>query len=163
MLLESAIQDTQRMMSNNTWSPTTAQFLPHVGGVTYIEMSPVSGHDFLVRKIKLLRKFKEGLNDSSVWTNPLFSPVKFPVFAVLGHKLQALHTDKFEMKDFGRMNTFSGIEVYEATKTNFERILRSGNRCVLFGRVYTVKSLRNPSDIPKKNNKKGSDVAKIGG
>uniref|UniRef100_A0AAV1UG65 AAA+ ATPase domain-containing protein n=1 Tax=Peronospora matthiolae TaxID=2874970 RepID=A0AAV1UG65_9STRA len=160
MLLESAIQDTQRMLSNKTWSPTTTQFLPHVGGVTYIEMSPASKHDFLVRKIKLLRRFKEGLSDSSVWTNPLFSPVEFPVFAVLGRKLQALRIDKFEMKDFGSMNTFSGIEVYEATKTNFERILRSGNRCLLFGSVYTVKSLRNTSDIPKKNNRKGGSVAK---
>ncbi|CAI5725446.1 unnamed protein product [Peronospora destructor] len=159
--LDAAIKSTDRILSDtklSRWSPETARFLPTMDGVTHIAMSSSSKREFLVRKVKLLEKFREGLNLSAQWSNTLFSPVEFRVFVVLNQKLQAHPIDKFEMRDFGSPKTLNGIEVYEATQTNFKRVAGSKKVCILFGCVYTVKHLRNPVDIPKSKGRKGAKV-----
>ncbi|RMX65665.1 hypothetical protein KXD40_008073 [Peronospora effusa] len=159
--LDAAIKNTQSILSDtklSRWSPETAQFLPTMDGVTHIAMSLSSKREYLVRKVKLLEKFKEGLNLSAQWSNTLFSPVEFGVFVVLNQKLQAHPIDKFEIIDFGSSQTFNGIEVYEATQKNFKRVAGSGKVCILFGCVYTVKHLRDPVDIPTSKGKKGAKV-----
>ncbi|KAG6968336.1 hypothetical protein JG687_00003807 [Phytophthora cactorum] len=81
-----------------------------------------------------------------------------PVFVVLSRKLQGRDIDKFEMKDFGSQQTLNGIEVYEATQENFERVVSSGKASVLFGHLYSAKSLKNPTDIPKNKGKNGNNI-----
>ncbi|KAG6967558.1 hypothetical protein JG688_00006251 [Phytophthora aleatoria] len=81
-----------------------------------------------------------------------------PVFVVLSRKLQGRDIDKFEMKDFGSQQTLNGIEVYEATQENFERVVSSGKASVLFGHLYSAKSLKNPTDIPKNKGNNGNNI-----
>ncbi|KAG2789761.1 hypothetical protein PC129_g8833 [Phytophthora cactorum] len=159
--LDTVIKDTQRVMSDqklNLWSPETARILPDMRGVTHVTMSLSSKRDFLVRKVKLLGRFKTGLDSSAKWSSPLFLPLEIPVFVVLSRKLQGRDIDKFEMKDFGSQQTLNGIEVYEATQENFKRVVSSGKASVLFGHLYSAKSLKNPTDIPKNKGKNGNNI-----
>ncbi|KAF1779378.1 P-loop containing nucleoside triphosphate hydrolase [Phytophthora cactorum] len=152
---------TRSVMSDqklNLWSPETARILPDMRGVTHVTMSLSSKRDFLVRKVKLLGRFKTGLDSSAKWSSPLFLPLEIPVFVVLSRKLQGRDIDKFEMKDFGSQQTLNGIEVYEATQENFKRVVSSGKASVLFGHLYSAKSLKNPTDIPKNKGKNGNNI-----
>ncbi|KAG7382936.1 hypothetical protein PHYPSEUDO_004232 [Phytophthora pseudosyringae] len=159
--LDTVIKDTQRVLSDkmlSLWSPDTARMLPDMSGVTHIAMSLSSKREFLGRKLKLLRRFLDGLNGTSEWSIPLFLPVEILVFVVLNRKLQGQLIDKFEMKDFGSQQTLNGIEVYEATQENFDRVVVGNKASVLFGQLYTAKHLTNPVDIPKNKGKKGANV-----
>ncbi|KAL4165528.1 hypothetical protein KRP22_014238 [Phytophthora ramorum] len=154
--LDAAIKDTQRIMSDKTlslWPAADVRVLLDVDGVTNVTMSVASKRAFLRRKMQLLHRFKEGLDTTPKWSDTVFAPVEFPVFVVLNRKLQKVHIDKFELKDFGVPN-LNGIEVCEATQENLERVV-CGNASVLFGRLHTVKYLRNPVDFPKNQGKKG--------
>ncbi|ETP10987.1 hypothetical protein F441_13483 [Phytophthora nicotianae CJ01A1] len=158
--LDTVIKDTQRVLSDtklNLWSPETARILPEMTGVTHITMSLSSKREFLIRKLKLLERFKTGLSSGVEWSNPLFLPLEIPMFVVLNRKLQGQEIDKFEMKDFGSQQTLNGIEVYEATQENFERVV-SGKASIVFGQLYSAKSLENPTDIPKNKGKNGSNI-----
>ncbi|KAI9990975.1 hypothetical protein PInf_018593 [Phytophthora infestans] len=101
-------------------------------------------------------RFKHGLDVGVKWSNLLFLPLEIPVFVVLSRKLQGKEIDRFEIKDFGSQQTLNGIEVYEATQENFERVVSGGKASLLFGHLYSAKSLRNPTDIPKAKGKNGS-------
>ncbi|KAG6592606.1 Serine/threonine-protein kinase mph1 [Phytophthora cinnamomi] len=116
-----------------------------------------SKRDFLVRKRKVLERFKGGQDSNATWSNALFSPVEFPVFVVLNRKLQTQHIDKFELKDFGNQQ-FIGMEVYEATQGNLNRVVGTGKASVLFGHLFMVKYLKNPVDFPKNKGKKGAKL-----
>lgn len=159
--LNTAIKNTERILNDQKlalWSPETARFLPGMEGVTHITMSSSSKREFLVRKVKLLGRFRDGLNGTVEWSDPLFSPMEFPVFVVLNRKLQGQHIDKFEMGTFGNQQTLNGIEVYEATQENVTRVVGDAKASVLFGHLYTAKHLKNPTDIPKNKGKRGSNI-----
>ncbi|KAG1712488.1 hypothetical protein DVH05_000232 [Phytophthora capsici] len=158
--LDTEIKSTERVLSDKKlglWAPETCRFLPEMPGVTHITMSLGSKRDYLIRKLKLLRRFKDGQTGPE-WGNPLFFPVEIPVFVELSRKLQSQHIDNFEMKDFGSLQNFNGIEVYEATQENLKRLESGGKAVVLFGFLYTVKYLTNPVDIPKSKGNKNSKV-----
>ncbi|KAI9912907.1 hypothetical protein PsorP6_006358 [Peronosclerospora sorghi] len=149
--LDAAIKDSQRILSSkklHLGAPAAARILPAMDRVTHIDMNPSIIREFLIRKMKLLNRFKESLDSSALWMNPLFRPVEFFV-VVLNGKLLAQSIEKFEMKDFGSSYTFNDIEVIEATQANFKRVLRNERVSILFDYVDTVKRLVNPVDLPK--------------
>ncbi|OWZ08827.1 hypothetical protein PHMEG_00018571, partial [Phytophthora megakarya] len=159
--LVTAIKNIERILSDkklSLWLPENARFLSDKDGVTHVPMSLGSARDFLIRKLKLLRRFEDGLSGSSEWSKPLFSPLEIPVFLLVNRKLQGMAIDRFEMKDFGSQQTFNGIEVYEATQENFDRVVSDAKASVLFGHLYTAKYLINPVDIPKSKGKKGRNI-----
>lgn len=141
----------------NCWSPENSRIFPEMVGVAHITMSQSSRRDFLGRKLKLVNKFKGSIEPGEEWSNPLFVPLKIPVFAVLKRKLQGRDIDKFEMADFGSQ-TFLGIEVYEATQDNVSRFVNGSKVTTVFGELFTAKSLNNPTDIPKNKGKNGSSM-----
>jgi hypothetical protein len=151
--LDASIRATQRILSDHKlslWSPESARVLPDIVGVAHITMSLASERDFVCRKLKLLQRFKDGQKLDAQWSNTLFSPMELPVFAVLSRKMQqAQHIDKFDMLGFGSQETLNGIEVFEATQENLDRVV-SGRGSIVFGRLYTLKNLKNPVDLPKK-------------
>ncbi|KAE8993282.1 hypothetical protein PF001_g17594, partial [Phytophthora fragariae] len=158
--LEESIKLLHRILSDQKltlWTPETARILPDANGVTHVTMSEPSKREFLIRKMKMLERFKNDQVSNAQWSSVLFSPVEFPVFLTLTRKLQSQHIDKFEMKDFGNQG-FVGIEVYEATQENFDRIVGDGKSSVLFGHLFTVKYLKNPVDLPKNKGKKGATL-----
>ncbi|KAK1944062.1 hypothetical protein P3T76_003974 [Phytophthora citrophthora] len=124
-----------------------------MSGMTNVTMSSDSKRDFLARKLKLLRRFKDGLSGSPEWVSSLFLPVEIPVYVVLTRKLQEQHIEKFDMRDFSSLETLNGIEVYEATKDNLNQLANGGKSVVLLNHLYSVKYLVNPVDIPKKKKK----------
>ncbi|RLN63252.1 hypothetical protein BBJ28_00018439 [Nothophytophthora sp. Chile5] len=155
--LDEAIQATQKVLNDKKlahWSQESARILPEMDGVTHISMSEHSKRDFHIRKMKLLARFKGGLDLSAKWASALFTPQEFACFAVLSKKLQKLEMDSFEMRDFGSLQTLNGIEVYEATQENLARVVGTTKACVVFGCVYTAKHLTNPVDIPNGQGKK---------
>ncbi|POM71654.1 Hypothetical protein PHPALM_11746, partial [Phytophthora palmivora] len=159
--LDAEIKDTQRILSDKKlgrWSPESARVLPIIDGVTHVIMSLESKREFLGRKLKLLRKFQDGLNGMTDWKTPLFSPAEIPVFVVLNRNLQGQAIEKFEMKFFGSLQTLNGIEVYEATQENFDRVVSGAKASILFGHLYTAKYLMNPVDIPKNKGKRGANT-----
>ncbi|GMF43657.1 unnamed protein product [Phytophthora fragariaefolia] len=159
--LGALIKETQRILGDKKltlWSPEAARILPDMEGVTHIAM-PMSGkRGFHIRKMKMLERFNDGYDQSSQWSRALFSPVEFPVFATLNRKLQSKHIDAFEMKDFASQQTLNGMEVFEATQDNLNRVVGTEKTSVLFGHLVTVKNLTNPSDIPKNKGKRGAGM-----
>ncbi|TDH66050.1 hypothetical protein CCR75_007122 [Bremia lactucae] len=159
--LDFEIKLTQRILSDQmlfSWSFDAAPLFPDMDEVTSITISLASKKDFLIRKVKLLENFKRSLDSGLEWQNPLFKLSQVPFFVILNRKLQGLVIEKFEMQDFGSLQTFNGIEVYEATQDNFERVVNGSAASLLFGQLYTLKALINPVDIPKTKDKKGGNI-----
>ncbi|ETI29722.1 hypothetical protein L914_21561 [Phytophthora nicotianae] len=157
--LETEIKDTQRVLADKSltgWSPEAAHILREMDGVTHSSLSIPSMRDFLIRKLKLLERFKDGIDPSATWSSTLFTPLEIPVFALVPRKLQASTLERFEIADFGSLKSLNGIEVFEATQENFSRVAGTGEVHVVFGHLYSAKYLMNPVDIPNTKGKKST-------
>lgn len=140
--------------SDSTLAAPASEPLSAIEGMVAVELTHERRESFVGRKLKLLARFMNAVAGKKMWTRPVFAPQTVLCFFELSGKLRNISLERFDPRSFSAVRTLNGMEVYEATQENLQRVCSDKNKTLVFGHVFTALVLWNPADIPVNRGKK---------